>query len=38
MDIEQRIEGLLNQLENPNLSRREIDNIERKLKILRAQQ
>lgn len=37
MDIEQRIERLLDQLENPNLSQCEIDKIEAKLKVLRSQ-
>lgn len=38
MDIEQRIERLLDQLEDPKLTQVEVDKIEAKLKILRSQQ
>lgn len=34
-DIDARVERLLNQLENPNLSDSEIDRIEKKIKLLR---
>lgn len=37
MDIEQRIERLLDQLENPNITQKDIDKIEAKLRILRSQ-
>lgn len=35
--IDERIENLLDQLENPGLSVREIEKIERKLAVLRSQ-
>jgi hypothetical protein len=38
MDTSQRIEKLLDQLENPTLSQLEITKLERKLRILQAQQ
>lgn len=36
MEIEERVARLLDQLENPNLSDREIQQIEQKIKILRG--
>ena len=35
--IDARIESLLDQLDNPGLTDREIDRIEKKLKVLRGQ-
>lgn len=37
MDIEQRIEALLDQLMDPKLTQTEIDTIESKLKVLQEQ-
>jgi hypothetical protein len=36
-DIDSRIAGLLDQLENPNLSDKEQDRIEKKIEFLRGQ-
>jgi len=38
MDIEQRIDTLLDQLTDPKLTQAEIDKIEAKLKVLQRQQ
>jgi hypothetical protein len=37
-DIDTRIEQLLDQLENPNLSEKDVRVIERKIEVLRGQQ